>query len=503
MLIFFVSFGVSAQQKHITLRASVDTAYFLTQEHFYNSIDSLVATFGPGGITQLTGDVTAGPGTGSQVATIGNNKVVNAMIRQSAGLSVIGRSTNSTGNVADITAGTDGHILRRNGTSIDFGSINLASSNAVGSSVLPAANGGTGLSSFSTGDILYYNSGWQKLAIGTSAQSLRVSAGLPIWRDTVASVSIDSIYLRFNSTASSVYSRNGGTGGSTANARNVGVGPSTLTNLSTGTRNMAVGYSALNAGNGSDNVAVGSTTLVVYLGNRNTAVGSAALAADVGTGNSYNTAAGYAGLTANTSGVNNTGLGALSLTVNQTGSRNTATGTNSLALQVSANDNTASGYNANANAIPGSANTEMGASAFYNNTGIGNTGMGFQVGLNKTSGNYNLLFGYQADPPSLTGSGQIVLTPGNGNVPWFVKFTGNNGLINAAGTSVSSLSVNTSAAFEINGTAGGLLLPRLTKTQRDAIASPAAGLAIYQTDNTPGLRVYNGTNWMRFTETAD
>lgn len=29
------------------------------------------------------------------------------------------------------------------------------------------------------------------------------------------------------------------------------------------------------------------------------------------------------------------------------------------------------------------------------------------------------------------------------------------------------------------------------------------GMAIYQTDNTPGLRVWNGTNWMRFTETAD
>jgi hypothetical protein len=43
----------------------------------------------------------------------------------------------------------------------------------------------------------------------------------------------------------------------------------------------------------------------------------------------------------------------------------------------------------------------------------------------------------------------------------------------------------------------------MTKTQRDAISSPVAGLAIYQTDNTPGLRVYNGTNWMKYTETAD
>lgn len=59
------------------------------------------------------------------------------------------------------------------------------------------------------------------------------------------------------------------------------------------------------------------------------------------------------------------------------------------------------------------------------------------------------------------------------------------------------------SAFEVKSTTKGLLLPRMTKTQRDAISGPAAGLMVYQTDNTPGLRVYNGTNWMKFTETAD
>jgi hypothetical protein len=62
---------------------------------------------------------------------------------------------------------------------------------------------------------------------------------------------------------------------------------------------------------------------------------------------------------------------------------------------------------------------------------------------------------------------------------------------------------NTCAQLEVVSTTKGLLLPRMTKTQRDAISTPVAGLAVYQTDNTPGLRVYNGTNWMRYTETAD
>jgi hypothetical protein len=67
----------------------------------------------------------------------------------------------------------------------------------------------------------------------------------------------------------------------------------------------------------------------------------------------------------------------------------------------------------------------------------------------------------------------------------------------------SSANGHASSAVDITSTTKGLLLPRMTKAQRDAISSPTAGLAVYQTDNTPGLRVYNGTNWMRFTETAD
>ena len=62
---------------------------------------------------------------------------------------------------------------------------------------------------------------------------------------------------------------------------------------------------------------------------------------------------------------------------------------------------------------------------------------------------------------------------------------------------------NSSATLDITSTTKGFLPPRMTKTQRNAIASPATGLEIYQTDNIPGLRVYNGTNWMRYTETTD
>jgi hypothetical protein len=52
-----------------------------------------------------------------------------------------------------------------------------------------------------------------------------------------------------------------------------------------------------------------------------------------------------------------------------------------------------------------------------------------------------------------------------------------------------------SAALDITSTTGGLLVPRMTTTQRDAISSPAIGLMIYQTDGTAGFYYYNGSSW--------
>jgi hypothetical protein len=55
--------------------------------------------------------------------TIDTDAVTDDKLRESAALSVIGRSANSTGNPADIAAATDGHVLRRSGTSLGFGPV--------------------------------------------------------------------------------------------------------------------------------------------------------------------------------------------------------------------------------------------------------------------------------------------------------------------------------------------------------------------------------------------
>lgn len=63
---------------------------------------------------------------------------------------------------------------------------------------------------------------------------------------------------------------------------------------------------------------------------------------------------------------------------------------------------------------------------------------------------------------------------------------------------IGTTAPDTSSALEINSTNSGLLIPRMLQTQRDAIASPATGLLIYQTDSTPGFYYYDGTVWTKF-----
>lgn len=71
-------------------------------------------------------------------AGITANAVTNTVLRDSAALSVIGRSANSTGDPADIAAGSDGHVLRRSGTTLGFGTIATAgiAANAVTGTIL-------------------------------------------------------------------------------------------------------------------------------------------------------------------------------------------------------------------------------------------------------------------------------------------------------------------------------------------------------------------------------
>ena len=74
---------------------------------------------------------------------------------------------------------------------------------------------------------------------------------------------------------------------------------------------------------------------------------------------------------------------------------------------------------------------------------------------------------------------------------------GNNAdmVINASGNvGIGTNSPNASAILELSTTQRGLLPPRVTTTQRDAICSPAEGLTVYNT-TTDALNYYTGSAW--------
>lgn len=70
-----------------------------------------------------------------------------ANITQGSALSVLGVTGNATADVASLAAGSDHQVLRRSGTALAFGAIDLAQSAAV-TGILPTANGGTGIAFF-------------------------------------------------------------------------------------------------------------------------------------------------------------------------------------------------------------------------------------------------------------------------------------------------------------------------------------------------------------------
>jgi hypothetical protein len=65
----------------------------------------------------------------------------------------------------------------------------------------------------------------------------------------------------------------------------------------------------------------------------------------------------------------------------------------------------------------------------------------------------------------------------------------------SAQVGVGTNTPNASAALDVTSTTKGILTPRMTSAQRVAIASPANGLIVYQTDNTPNFYGYINGAW--------
>lgn len=151
-------------------------------------------------------------------------------------------------------------------------------------------------------------------------------------------------------------------------------------------------------------------------------------------------------------------------------------------------------------------------------TGYNNTFLGRQAGQNVTIGSFNTFVGAYAGDDLITGDKNIIIGDLTDVVPYATSTSNsiNIGNVfigdritrsvkfgNVENLAGSLTQAESCAILELESTTKGFLPPKMTKAQRDLISSPLAGLVVYQTDNTPGLRCYNGANWMRYTETAD
>jgi len=153
---------------------------------------------GGSGITQLTGDVTAGPGSGSQVATIAaasvdHNKLAASSVDNS---NIMSNAQIDYFKLAPLAAGAIlvGNASNNPQVAVVTGDISLSPTGVTAYvGTVPIAKGGTGqttstaafdaLSPMSTqGDIIFRSTASaERLGIGTAGQVLTVVGDLPVW----------------------------------------------------------------------------------------------------------------------------------------------------------------------------------------------------------------------------------------------------------------------------------------------------------------------------------
>jgi len=79
----------------------------------------------------------------------------------------------------------------------------------------------------------------------------------------------------------------------------------------------------------------------------------------------------------------------------------------------------------------------------------------------------------------------------------FELIAGGNVFFYTEGLGINANTVHPSAVLDISSTTQGLLAPRMTTVQRNAIVSPATGLLVYNTTDN-AFNFYNGISWTTF-----
>jgi hypothetical protein len=208
----------------------------------------------------------------------------------------------------------------------------------------------------------------------------------------------------------------------------------TVAGVKTFSSNASFNGQTIGKGNasGADNLAVGSGAMNgVSTGTKNTALGASAMLSYIGTGSDNNTSIGYNNMMGLTTGSLNTSVGAESMTALVTGSSNTSVGNQSL-MNTTGSSNVGVGKGAGTTITSGSNNTMIGTGANVGTNSLTNTtAIGYnatvvasntiQLGNTsitdvKTSGTFT------ADavtyPKAHGTSGQVLSTTGSGALVW-------------------------------------------------------------------------------------
>jgi hypothetical protein len=80
---------------------------------------------------------------------------------------------------------------------------------------------------------------------------------------------------------------------------------------------------------------------------------------------------------------------------------------------------------------------------------------------------------------------------------WHFGNVYSKGVTHITDNTTSSTTLDASAKLQVDSTTQGFLPPRMTDAERDAIATPAAGLMIYDTTNNQ-MNYWNGSSWIAF-----
>jgi hypothetical protein len=302
---------------------------------------------------------------------------------------------------------------------------------------LPVANGGTGQTTYTDGQLLIGNSTGNTLTKATLTAGTNVTITNGNGTITIAAsgggasaatpTALGTVYGDTESltpfTTALGYQAAASTTGVNVTALGYQAG---FTNTS-GSGNTVIGYQSEYLATGSFSTAVGYqagynntdaggiTTFVGYqAGKANTsgygvAIGGNAALTNT-TGSTY-VAVGNNALRVNTTGSSNTAIGEFSLYNNTTASNNTAVGFEALKANTAGN-NTAVGYQAATALTTGDGTTSIGyQSLLLNTTGYGNTAVGVLAMRSCTTGRHNTGIGYEALRNLTTGVGNIGIQP--------------------------------------------------------------------------------------------